>query len=810
MRTSENTKVWKKLLYIAAVILSLCCMICLASCDNDPSGNITGHTHDFGEWTVVEEPTCVRKGQRQRVCKSDPSHIETEEIASLGHDFVAVPETPATCTENGHTAYMQCSRCGYIDGSYEIIYATGHEYPEDVWYRDDYYHWQVCSVCGEQSSKEAHDYAHLCTCGLESDYTLGLKFKLLDNGTYEVSAGQATDTVLKIPAVYHGRDVSAVATAGFRMYECTEVILPDSITTIGTNAFEYCSLSKITLSNNLTEMGQTAFADCENLVSVDIPASLKEIPFYAFCDCSALSNVTLHEGLEVIGANAFWVCRSLSSVSIPTTVTEIGGSAFASSGLTSAVIPGNVVTLGASAFAFCENLTYVKIAPGLKYLGEHAFYGCKLLTEMQQIELPDGILEIGGNPLAETPVYTNAADDAAKNKTFFTFSVNGYLFKMTDSYIEKDKRPLSVSITGNIVADAAVGLNSVQSVTVSDSVTYIGKRAFQECHSLVSIKLSENITEIHDNTFYNCYNLRSISIPEKVERIGKDAFRYCSNLTAVDMPNHPILIEQDAFAGTGFFDNEDLWIDGVLYIDGHLINGYQFRGEEYTVLPGTYSIAEYAFYHYTSDVFPLKKLTIPDSVGIIGQYAFGGCYNLEYVTLSQNVTYIGAIAFQGDKLNPFELPQTLEYIGTGNFNKEGFYSSRLPDKLTVIENSAFAGSAFEGLLVLPENLERLEMWAFWSCEIDEVIVPKGIEYFDISAFGYDVYFESSSGFITQHPNYYYLGTEADWENVDIRNGNVQYNPGRHGKINIYFYSETEPTSEGRYWHYVDKKPTIWE
>ena len=154
-----------------------------------------------------------------------------------------------------------------------------------------------------------------------------------------------------------------------------------------------------------------------------------------------------------------------------------------------------------------------------------------------------------------------------------------------------------------------------------------------------------------DRAGHSHNNLRSVSIPEKVERIGKDAFRFCSDLTTVDMPNHPILIEQDAFAGTGFFENEDFWVDGVLYIDGHLINGYQFRGEEYTVLPGTYSIAEYAFYHYTSDVFPLKKLTIPDSVGIIGRYAFGGCYNLEYVTLSQNVTYIGAIAFQGDKLN---------------------------------------------------------------------------------------------------------------------------------------------------------------
>ena len=166
--------------------------------------------------------------------------------------------------------------------------------------------------------------------------------------------------------------------------------------------------------------------------------------------------------------------------------------------------------------------------------------------------------------------------------------------------------------------------------------------------------------------------------------------------------------------------------------------------------------------------------------------------------MSQNVAYIGRNALEGEKLNPFELPQTLEYIGRGNFDKEGFYSSRLPDKLTVIENSSFTGSAFEGLLVLPANLERLEMWTFQSCEIDEVIVPKGIESFDIGAFGYDVYFEESSGFFTQYSDYYYLGTEADWKNVEVYKNESEYMPGIHGKIKLYFYSETAPTGEGQY------------
>ncbi|MBQ1484383.1 MAG: InlB B-repeat-containing protein [Eubacterium sp.] len=39
--------------------------------------------HDWGEWTVTKEPKVGIPGEEQRVCKRDPSHIETREIAPL-------------------------------------------------------------------------------------------------------------------------------------------------------------------------------------------------------------------------------------------------------------------------------------------------------------------------------------------------------------------------------------------------------------------------------------------------------------------------------------------------------------------------------------------------------------------------------------------------------------------------------------------------------------------------------------------------------------------------------------------------------
>ncbi len=57
---------------------------------------------------------------------------------------------------------------------------------------------------------------------------------------------------------------------------------------------------------------------------------------------------------------------------------------------------------------------------------------------------------------------------------------------------------------------------------------------------------------------------------------------------------------------------------------------------------------------------------------------------------------------------------------------------------------------------------------------------------------------------------YYMGTPEEWEKIEII--------GKYGGIgaNIelmnatrYYYSETQPTEPGNYWHYVDGKPTPW-
>ena len=52
---------------------------------------------------------------------------------------------------------------------------------------------------------------------------------------------------------------------------------------------------------------------------------------------------------------------------------------------------------------------------------------------------------------------------------------------------------------------------------------------------------------------------------------------------------------------------------------------------------------------------------------------------------------------------------------------------------------------------------------------------------------------------------YYKGTESEWSAISI---NVDGNSSLTSTTR-YYYSETELTEEGNYWHYVDGKVTVW-
>ena len=208
------------------------------------------------------------------------------------------------------------------------------------------------------------------------------------------------------------------------------------------------------------------------------------------------------------------------------TVTSIGYGAFYScSSLTSVTIPNSVTSIGDWAFYYCTALTNITIPDSVTSIGDSAFYGCFALTEIKVDT---------GNPnyTLESGVLFN------QNKTELICYPAG---KQDTSYIV----PNSVTSIGK---NAFEGCTALTSVALPNSVTSIGENAFENCTALTSITIPDSVTSISGRAFDGCTALTSITIPNSVTSIGEWAFAWCTALTSVTIPNSVTSIGEKAFS----------------------------------------------------------------------------------------------------------------------------------------------------------------------------------------------------------------------------------------------------------------------
>ena len=75
--------------------------------------------------------------------------------------------------------------------------------------------------------------------------------------------------------------------------EITDVVIPDSVTSILDYAFYHCSsLTSVTIGNSVASIGERAFYNCSTLTSVTIGNSVASIGERAFYNCSSLASIT--------------------------------------------------------------------------------------------------------------------------------------------------------------------------------------------------------------------------------------------------------------------------------------------------------------------------------------------------------------------------------------------------------------------------------------------------------------------------------------------------------------------------------------
>lgn len=83
---------------------------------------------------------------------------------------------------------------------------------------------------------------------------------------------------------------------------------------------------------------------------------------------------------------------------------------------------------------------------------------------------------------------------------------------------------------------AFIECTSLKSVSMPESMTWIGDSAFAGCTGLEQVEFSPNLTTIGPNSFYACNGLTSVGIPDKVTSIGSLAFFGCLKLESITIP----------------------------------------------------------------------------------------------------------------------------------------------------------------------------------------------------------------------------------------------------------------------------------
>ena len=427
------------------------------------------------------------------------------------------------------------------------------------------------------------------------------------------------------------------------------------------------------------------------------------MPWYSYR--AQIQNVDFVDEATSVGNHAFNGLTNIQSVSFGSGLTSIGTKAFyGCNGITGTLTFGSdLATIGSESFENCTGITDVVLNDGLTTLEYKAFYGC---SNLESITVPSTL---------ETS--------------------NGYVFSSCSKLS-------SVYYAGSV--DDWCAINFVSSYTSNPANNTIAKLYVDGNTETYLTEARITASTIGNYAFYNNKELTSVIITS-AGSVGTDAFHSCSNLARleVDPVDPPTTANNNVFwgvtktipfyipaAGADDYEEAARWSDFTnRYLFGSCGADLTFVFEESTgILTISGSGAMTAFgsagaVPWSSFRSAIKAIVIESGVTTIGNYAFYGCNNEFFTSISipQGVTSIGNSAFQGcTHITSVALPSTLRTIGSNAFHSNAFTSIIIPEGVTTI-SSAFPNCASLTSITIPSTVRSLANNTFNGCALLETI-----------------------------------------------------------------------------------------
>jgi len=310
---------------------------------------------------------------------------------------------------------------------------------------------------------------------------------------------------------------------------------------------------------------------------------------------------------------------------------------------------------------------------------------------------------------------------------------------------------------------AIVGEIEILEAVYDLPVKSIDSSVFADCVGLTGVTMPNSVTNIGENAFYGCKQLEEVQFSSALETVGEYAFYGCENLMEIVLP--------DATKDVG---------------------AYSFVGcvsiTELVVGDGVTSIGKQAFLGCEA----LMSVTLGKSLKKVDYYAFADCKSLTNVSFGGNMSDWAQIKFGGDKSNP------LYYAKDFSVQGKTVREFSTAQGVTAIENWAFLGNKDLQNVTVGGGVQSIGQQAFYQCaSLESVVIDRSVTTIGAQAFA------QCSSLVSV----YYTGVAAEWNLIKMPEKNNTFPKA----ATVYYYSETQPTRAGNWWHYDENGAiAIWE
>lgn len=540
-----------------------------------------------------------------------------------------------------------------------------------------------------------------------------------------------------------------------------DVSLPKLQSINGEGGFQYCtSLEKLELPE-LTTLGNYLARGCTNLVEVNLP-KVPRINYGDFADCYSLVFIRLDEA-TTLNVSGFTNCYSMQRMYIGGTISStVSNSVFTNMQATPTVyVKSSTVKSKFSAYTSASGADKVQVASDFSTLKKEN--ALRITQDSYDIETPVAPTIKSNTASAEVTYqyYTDAACQTpvnAEDPTQKPTVPGSYYVKAigaeTDEYFGTTSNIAGFTVYGDVSGEGYIYNNKTNNLTITNasvmeteyaSASEVPWNAYRK--EIVNIKIADGVTltKIAPYAFQNMSKMESFTLPDSVTSIGKDAFLSCSKWNAQDVLKENVTsIGDRAFYGCSLISGTMTINTAITEIPGYCF--YQCKAITRVVIPDAVTSFGNSCFSYCQ---ALTEIQIPDSVTSFGSGCFSyctalaaitipegitelpssflaGCKGITEITIPTSVTTIGENCFQTTGITSIELPENLQSVGSYALSCPYLESVEIPASLTTLPKNLF-GTGLKKMII-PGTVTQIEGALFSGCTSLEYVEFEKNEY----------------------------------------------------------------------------------